>query len=128
MSTLSEGSKKATFAIALVGALFAVHSQARAVSYDGEDRSFMAFNHSSAAITHLYATDIRRPDWGVDLLGTSVLGPGRNYVTRPPIDRGYCLFDVAATFSDGTADIITRVNLCTALGLEFTDEGHRVLR
>jgi hypothetical protein len=120
--------QKTTFAMTLVGALFAMNSQALAVSYDGENRSFTAINNRSEAITRIYATDRDRPDWGINLLGTSVVRPGRGYWTRPTIDRGYCMFDVLAKFSNGSYDVITNVNLCTALALEFDNDGHRVLR
>jgi len=129
MSTLAETSKPATFAMTLAVGLFTA-SHALAVSRDGEDRSFKLINSRSMAITEIYATNVDDPYWhrNGDMLGDYTLAPGASKIVRPPIDRGYCMFDVGVKFENGSSDVVTRVNLCTALGLEFTNGGHRVLR
>jgi hypothetical protein len=127
--SVAETSKKATFAITLAGGLLTA-TYALAVSNDGLDRSFTLVNRSGAAITEIYATNVDDPYFhrNGDMLGDYTLAPGASKRVRPPTDDGYCMFDVGATFLDGSTDIVTRVNLCTALGLEFTNSGHRVLR
>jgi hypothetical protein len=129
MSTLAETSKKAAFAMTLAGGLFTA-SHALAVSRDGEDRSFHLINSSSTAITEIYATNVDDPYFhrNGDMLGDYTLAPGARKQVRPPIDRGYCMFDVGVKFEDGSSDLVTRVNLCTARALEFNNSGHRVLR
>ena len=129
MSTLAETSKKATFAMTLAGGLFAA-SHALAVSFDGLDRSFQLINSGRTAITEIYATNVDDPYFhgNGDMLGNYTLAPGASIRVRPPIDEGYCLFDVGVKFEDGSTDVVTRVNLCTAQALEFNNYGHRVLR
>jgi hypothetical protein len=117
--------KKATFAMTLAGALFTA-SYALAL-----DRSFELINNRSRTpITQIYATNVDDPYFhgNGDMLGRYTLTPGYSVVVTPPVDLGYCLFDVLAKFGDGSSDLVTRVNLCTALALEFYDYGHRVLR
>jgi hypothetical protein len=103
---------------------------ALAVSYDGEDRGFQVFNYSGSDIVGIYATDRDRTRWGPDLLGNSIVPSGyqTNWMVRPALDRGYCLFDIGVQFADGSTDTIWNVNLCTARGLAFGNNGHRVLR
>jgi hypothetical protein len=128
MSTLVETSKKATFAMTLAGGLFAA-SHALAVTFDGLDRSFQLINSSRTAITQIYATNVDDPYFhNGDMLGDYTLAPGASIRVRPAIDQGYCLFDVGVKFEDGSTDVVTRVNLCTAQALEFNNFGHRVLR
>jgi hypothetical protein len=129
MSTLAQTSKRATFAMTLAGGLFTA-SHALAVSLDGEDRSFQLINSSRNAITQIYATNVDDPYFhgNGDMLGNYTLAPGASKRVRPPIDEGYCMFDVGVKFEDGSADLVTRVNLCTAQALEFNSSGHRVLR
>lgn len=91
-----------------------------------EARSFRLINRSSRAIVQIFVTDIDEPASGSDLLGPFYLPLDASKVIRPATKRGYCLFDVAVTFSDGNTNTITRVNLCAAKQLEFTDSGHRV--
>jgi hypothetical protein len=128
---IMETSKKATFVMTLVGALFAAHSQALAVTHDGNDRSFQLINRRSVAITEAYATNVDDPHFDIingDMLGDYTLAPNASKPVRPPIDDGYCMFDVAVIFEDGSSDLVTRVNLCTAQALEFSNRSHRVLR
>jgi hypothetical protein len=129
MSTLAETSKKAILAMTLAGGLFTA-SHALAVTFDGLDRSFQLINSSRNAITEIYATNVDDPVFhsNGDMLGRYTLAPGANKLVRPPIDEGYCLFDVGVKFEDGSTDLVTRVNLCTAQALEFYNGGHRVLR
>jgi hypothetical protein len=127
MSTLAETSKKATLAMTLAGGLFTA-SHALAVTFDGQDRSFQLINSSGNAITEIYATNVDDPYFRGDMLGDYTLAPGASVRVRPPIDEGYCLFDVGVKFEDGSADVVTRVNLCTAQALEFNNYGHRILR
>jgi hypothetical protein len=130
MWTLAETSKKATFAMTLAGGLFTASHALAVTTDDGLDRSFQLINRSSTAVTQIYATNVDDPYFhgNGDMLGKYTLAPGYSVPVRPPIDRGYCLFDVLVKFRDGSSDLVTRVNLCTALALEFTDYGHRVLR
>jgi len=101
-----------------------------AVSNDNLDRSFRLINRSNVAITEIYATNVDDPYFHLngDMLGNYTLAPGASKRVRPPIDRGYCMFDVLAKFEDGSSDLVTRVNLCTADALEFNNSSHRVLR
>jgi hypothetical protein len=92
------------------------------------DSGVLAINKTSKTIVEFFVTDRDRSDWGVDLLGESVVPPGGSVVIRPNLDRGYCINDVSVRFSDGTTEVISGVNFCSVSRLVFDDSGHRIPR
>jgi hypothetical protein len=113
MTTLTKRGFLAATAAAI--AFTAVNANA----YDRHDRSFHLMNDSNRTVYSVYATHIDSGTWGPDLLGDSIVHPGRSMFVDPERVRGwrhqgYCRFDVRIVYdrANGPTQTIPNVNLC----------------
>lgn len=79
--------------------------------------SFNLVNQSARPIREVFATPASRRDWGPDLLGATVLAPGRRQAVRLP--AGPCLYDLRIVWDGGRVEERRGVDLCQVTDLPF---------
>jgi hypothetical protein len=84
--------------------------------------SFYVINRSPVALMEVYATSVVNRSFGQDLLGSSIIDPGRRRLVSPVDNRG-CVFDVAFKFYCGHTVNRRNLNLCTITELSTTGQG-----
>lgn len=113
---------KRSFVATLVVALLSVTSVAYAI-----DRDIAVHNNIGGTIRELYMSPTSMTTWGGDVLGTDVLRNGGtvNVLFRPNNYRGQCVFDMKIVEQDGSASVVSRINLCTITDVTFSrdDDG-----
>lgn len=62
----------------LIALLFSLTVSGCVIVSDDEDTSLTVYNDSSYVLTELYVTTVDNPNWGPDMLGTTVLYPGES--------------------------------------------------
>jgi hypothetical protein len=107
-------------ALAVLVALTAVALSPRAARADPRD--FTLINGTDAVITHVYVQPAGPDDdWGDDILGVSVLGPGEEvFIYFQRFTEGNCLYDVKVVLEDGREGEMLEVDLCSTLTITFT--------
>ena len=76
------------------------------------DRRIEIVNNTGTTIRSVNSTNVGRTDWGIDLLGNSVIPPGRRMVINVEDRTGYCRYDFRAVFTDGRQVTRHGVNVC----------------
>jgi hypothetical protein len=76
------------------------------------DRRIQIVNNSGWTIQTVNSTNVGRSDWGRDLLGSSVIRPGRSMIINVEDRSGYCRYDFRAVFSNGRHITRSGVNVC----------------
>jgi hypothetical protein len=80
---------------------------------DRYDRRMVIVNDTGRVIYAFHATNTGVRTWGRDLLGSSVIQPGQQYVFNFDDTSGYCMFDFKAVLDNGRAIERYRVDVCT---------------
>jgi hypothetical protein len=103
--------KSLRLSLAVAGAI-SVLSLANGAYATEYDRHVDIVNRSDRDIVEFHASNVGRPGWGPDLLGSYVLSPGD--VERLNLDdgTGYCRFDFKSIMEDGTPVIRWGLNVC----------------
>jgi hypothetical protein len=107
----------------IVAAFAASLGPASARTLDGYQRWINVFNLSATTIYSVHSTDIRTSHWGDDLLGPTVIPPGRVTRVEPTQQRGYCRYDLRVVFNDRIEWVGWNINLCAATALVCTGTG-----
>lgn len=107
-------------AIALVAVAFAVVAPAAS---NAADRRVNIINETSVTMREFYASNIGTNNWEEDILGDSVLRPGRSVRINIDDGSGYCVFDLKAVFVDGDVVIKRRFNVCRESSWTVTERG-----
>ena len=76
-----------------------------------DDPSFRIDNHSSLAITELYATPAGRENWGRNRLDNATVPPSATRLIRIP-RTGDCIFDLRVVFADHKSLQRRHTDLC----------------
>ena len=107
-------------AVIVAAALITIHLLALDASATQEE-DFAFINNASSAITEVYLTDPDSEDWGNDLI-SSLIRPGetRGFVFTPEADL--CIYDIHASFEDGTPVQLYGWDLCQSPYIEFVTE------
>jgi hypothetical protein len=85
-----------------------------------DQRDFTFINNSSYIITHLYVAPSSSNDWGEDILGTSVLGPGESvFVYFMRFDGNTCYYDIRVTDESGEDHEEYQFDLCSLDTITF---------
>lgn len=84
-----------------------------------QDRNVDVHNDTGVTLTHLYSTNSGQDDWGGDILGSDVIGPGESVTVDFDDGSGACLFDVRARFADGDVLEQYQINVCRISDLTF---------
>jgi hypothetical protein len=98
--------------VALVSALLLISAMSTAALADKRD--FNLNNNSDYVIGHAYVSASSDPEWGDDILGKDVLGPGEAW--QIGFDRGdanTCVWDVKVVTMEGFEVKIPEIDLCT---------------
>lgn len=83
-------------------------------------QDFTITNSTGHTIVTLNVSPTASNQWGPDILGRDVLPTGEQAEISFDRDEDHCMWDVRATYDDGTANDLRRVNLCELSELEFT--------
>lgn len=86
-----------------------------------EDRRVVIVNHTSSSIYHFYASNVDRGGWEDDILGASVIPPGRRWVINIDDGTGHCYYDFKAVLRDGRKITRYGVNVCTTSSWTLSD-------
>jgi hypothetical protein len=85
-----------------------------------DERDFTLVNNSSSTIVELYVGPSSSDDWGSDILGAQVLGPGQQvniYFTR--FNAGQCIYDLKVVLDDGSSASLYGVDLCNTTVISY---------
>jgi hypothetical protein len=85
------------------------------------DTSFLLQNRSEDIIIEAFVMPVQGGG-RVDVLGTNVLGPGKQKRVTGPSNRG-CVFNMIFTFADGHEVGRSNVNLCEISRISTTGAG-----
>jgi hypothetical protein len=102
--------------LAIVLLLFA--SASPALAYN---RHVLIRNYTSQPIYHVYASNVDVTSWQEDMLGDSVIMPGKTVNFNIDDGLGYCLYDLKVVMKDGTKLIKENVNVCVVETWTITD-------
>jgi hypothetical protein len=108
-------------ALLFAASMFAAHS---GHTY-ADPRDFQVMNSNPSLGVTLLLVDVSGPgmwDPSTDLLKGSPLAPGQGgtVVFDPNIDPGQCVYDLQATYSDGSTREFDQLNLCTTLSVTIS--------
>ena len=75
-------------------------------------QNFSVVNTTGTTVLTLNVSPTNENEWGEDVLGTQVLGPGQT--AQIVFDRAeeQCNYDIRATYTDGDTSDVRNVNLC----------------
>ena len=76
-------------------------------------------NGSNTTIAHLYVSPNSSNYWGPDVLGSSVLAPGRATLVEFSGRLSTCMYDLKVRTSDGLETVRYDVNLCQTSGFTY---------
>lgn len=110
---LGFGAAISAFAIAIVSV--------QAVLADPRD--FTLENDSLSTVVHLYVAPSSSTNWGDDVLGVDVLGPGESVdiTFDTSLDRT-CIYDLLVVTEDGARTRKNRENLCTTTTEYYSED------
>jgi hypothetical protein len=93
------------------------------------DRDITVHNSIGTTIRELYMSPTSTTTWGSDVLGSDVLAHGRSVhvMFRPGNYRGQCMFDIKIVESDGSASVVSGINLCTITDVTFSRSGDEIV-
>jgi hypothetical protein len=98
--------------VAIVFACAAVATAVLPAAAQSLDRRVRVVNNTSQPMVKLQASNTGSKSWEEDILGTRILGAGREIVVNLNDGTGYCMFDLKATFRGGATAIRRKVNIC----------------
>jgi hypothetical protein len=94
--------------LGLMGALAAGASPAHAF-----DRHVVLTNNTHHTIISFYASNVTRPTWEEDILGSRVLPPGRSVNIDLTDGSGQCRFDFKTVLDNNTGVVSRNVDVCS---------------
>ena len=87
-----------------------------------DQRDFTLVNGSSVVLTHLYVSPTAVEDWGDDILGLLVTGPGEQVmVSFSRFVPGDCGYDILVLSQEGAQGKLLGVDLCATETVTFSD-------
>jgi len=88
-----------------------------------DPRDFTFTNGTSSPIKNLFIASSATRSWEEDVLGRDIPLPGEQWnITFGKYDAGNCMYDIKATYADGSPDdIVIGVNLCNYTNIIFTN-------
>jgi hypothetical protein len=87
-----------------------------------DQRDFTLVNSSSVVLTHLYVSPTAVDDWGDDILGVLVTGPGEQVqISFSRFVPGGCGYDILVISQEGAQGKLLGVDLCATETVTFTD-------
>lgn len=86
-----------------------------------DPRDFTLINGSpDETLTEVYVGPSNQLDWGDDILGVDVLGPGESvFIYFARFTDGDCLYDIKVLYADGHEGYMYQVNLCESDTVTF---------
>lgn len=78
----------------------------------GADRRVQLVNASRSTIVQFYASNAKRSTWEEDILGQSVLEPGRAVMINIDDGTGSCIFDFLTVMQSGQRLERRGINVC----------------
>jgi hypothetical protein len=88
---------------------------------DGMNRHVTLINRSHRAIAEFHASNIRATTWEEDILGHTVLLPGKSVVINLSDGTGSCQFDFKTVTKDGTTVYRRGINVCETSSYTIID-------
>ena len=76
-------------------------------------QDFTFGNQGGLTIVNLYVSPSSSPDWGGDVLGSNVLGPGQSTDVWFDGSSDECYWDIMVVLENGVQDYISSVDLCS---------------
>jgi hypothetical protein len=88
-----------------------------------DPRDFTLENDSLSYVIHLYVSPTSSTNWGDDVLGVDVLGPGESVdiTFDTSLDRT-CIYDLLVVTEDGSRTRKNRENLCTTTTEYYSED------
>lgn len=83
-------------------------------------QDFSLVNRTGYQINEVYVGPSSSPNWGNDVLGSQVLGTGRQVQVRFPRSSSECAYDLKVVYSDGDTTEWRRINLCQISTITLT--------
>ncbi len=80
--------------------------------------SFYLINKAPVAISRVFATPVRMPNWGQDRLASTTIPPGGHSAIRLPAD-GNCMYDIRVTYANGRNEERRGLNTCDVDNITF---------
>ncbi len=85
------------------------------------DRHVTLTNRSHQVITEFYASNVGRSSWEEDILGTSVVPPGRSIRINLSDGTGICRFDFKTVIRTGAVIVRRGIDVCEISTYTITD-------
>jgi hypothetical protein len=86
----------------------------------GAQQNFTVVNNTGHTVMRLNVSASNDNSWGPDILGRGTLGNGESAEVTFPHDTSQCMWDIRATYDDGTNTEMRGVNLCTVATVTLT--------
>ena len=83
------------------------------------NRNVVITNATGQTIWRFYGSRTTTSSWEEDILGSTVLSNGSSVNIDFNDGTGACLFDMKAEFRDGSSQVLSDVNVCTATQVTF---------
>ncbi|MGE3272106.1 MAG: hypothetical protein AB7P40_25355 [Chloroflexota bacterium] len=105
----------------IAGAMLALSLVIASVSTAFADpRDFILINGTGTVISEVYVAPSNLDDWGEDVMGVDVLGPGENVkITFARFTEGDCYYDIKVITAEGAEGELNQVNLCETNTVTF---------
>lgn len=88
---------------------------------DAQSRQdFTMVNRTGYQINQVFVGPSSSPNWGNDVLGSQVLGNGRQVAIRFPRSSSECAYDLKIIYADGDTTEWRRINLCQISTITLT--------
>ena len=94
--------------------------EAAAAGEAGAQQDFSIVNNSGHTVMTLNVSPSDSEQWGPDILGTDTLANGQTGQVSFARGQDQCLWDLRATFDNGTTGDWRQVNLCEASTITLT--------
>ncbi len=96
--------------LVLLGLMLLAAAAAMSPAAAQAQNRFWLVNESGRVIERAFVSSSRVPDWGPDILGTSVLPAGQRVWVTP--NFGDCVLDIRVTYQGGGEETRMQVNAC----------------
>lgn len=114
--------KSLGFATSVVAAVLVTATAGQAYAdADGLNRHVTLINRSHRAIAEFHASNIQATTWEEDILGHTVLLPGKSVVINLSDGTGSCRFDFKTVTKDGTTVYCRGINVCETSSYTIVD-------
>ena len=105
--------------IGILAAVMVVMAGSRTAHADPRDFTLVN-THPTVTLTRVYVSPSSQQDWGDDVLGQAVIGPGESafiYFTNFTADT--CSYDIKVVYEDGDEGYLYNVDLCSTDTVTF---------